>query len=410
VCVCFFFSTMLMKVFVLSLLVASFGLDDVHKDMVTIVCDKGYPIEQHFVETEDGYILGVFRIPYGRNESISSLNLHKPVVFLQHGLLDSSYTWVNNYPNQSLAFILADHGYDVWLGNNRGNTFSQRHVKYLKNSQEFWDFSYDEMAQYDVPNMIDYVLDYTNHEKLAYVGHSEGTTQMFAAPTFNSNINDKIAIYGALAPVAYVHHCKSTLIDLMSYMNIAVYFEIFGVKQFLPGVVINTIAPHLCNSIPNGCDSFLILLCGPTHDINASRIGVYVSETPADTSVKNMGHWAQGVKKQKFEMFDYGTKEKNQEHYHRNEPPQYDLSKLTMPIAIYSGKYDYLGDPEDLKQLINELNPNIIVGKTVVESFAHLDFTWGAHANEFVYYPLMKQIEQYLAPGVTLSKIDTRRC
>jgi len=397
---------MLIPIFLLSFFIGSFGLDsDCHKDMVTIVREKGYPIEEHFVETEDGYILGVFRIPYGRDETDESLHLHKPVVFLQHGLLDSSYTWVNNFPNESFGFILADQGYDVWLGNNRGNTFSQRHVKYLKNTPEFWNFSYDEMAQYDAPNMIDYVLHYTNHTQLAYVGHSEGTIQMFAAPTFNTNINDKIAIYGALAPVAYVHHCESILIDALAYLDVDVIFEILGVQQFLPGVdVLNRIGPDICNTIPNGCEDFLYLLCGPTTDLNSSRIEVYVSETPADTSVKNMAHWAQGIKREKFEMFDYGTKEKNYEHYQSDEPPQYNLSKLTMPIALYSGTNDYLADPTDVKTLEADLNPDIIISETVVQGFAHLDFTWGVHAQQYVYYPLLKEIQQYLGHGITLPK------
>ena len=42
-----------------------------------------------------------------------------PPVFLQHGLEDSSFTWVLNEPSQSLSYILFNAGYDVWFGNNR---------------------------------------------------------------------------------------------------------------------------------------------------------------------------------------------------------------------------------------------------------------------------------------------------
>jgi len=32
--------------------------------------------------------------------------------------------WVMNRPENAPAFVLAKNGYDVWLGNNRGNRFS----------------------------------------------------------------------------------------------------------------------------------------------------------------------------------------------------------------------------------------------------------------------------------------------
>jgi hypothetical protein len=38
-------------------------------------------------------------------------------VLLQHGLLESSAVFVDNGPRRSLAFALADAGFDVWMSN-----------------------------------------------------------------------------------------------------------------------------------------------------------------------------------------------------------------------------------------------------------------------------------------------------
>ena len=46
---------------------------------------------------------------------IKNENAVKPVVYLQHGVMVDSYTWVSNLPDQSLAFMLADAGFDVWM-------------------------------------------------------------------------------------------------------------------------------------------------------------------------------------------------------------------------------------------------------------------------------------------------------
>lgn len=59
-----------------------------------LIISAGYPLEQHKVETEDGFILTLHRIPGSKNA--------KPV-FLQHGLLGSSADWVMTGKGKALG-------------------------------------------------------------------------------------------------------------------------------------------------------------------------------------------------------------------------------------------------------------------------------------------------------------------
>ncbi|KAK6040194.1 ab-hydrolase associated lipase region [Cooperia oncophora] len=64
-----------------------------------IIRHWGYPVEVHYAVTQDGYILELHRIPYGKAGPTS--NTSRPVVFLQHGLESSSSDWVVNLPEQA---------------------------------------------------------------------------------------------------------------------------------------------------------------------------------------------------------------------------------------------------------------------------------------------------------------------
>lgn len=41
--------------------------------------------------------------------------------------------------------------------------------------EKFFNFSFDEMAEYDQPALWRYIMDKTGCEKITYMGHSQGT-------------------------------------------------------------------------------------------------------------------------------------------------------------------------------------------------------------------------------------------
>lgn len=113
-------------------------------EMCDLIRQEGLQCESHDVQTSDGYILNLFRVTHENTPS------NAKAVFLQHGLFSASTTWAVR-GNLSLAHVLADHGYNVWVGNNRGNIYGRRHIRLnpILNSQKFFDYSFYENGKYD---------------------------------------------------------------------------------------------------------------------------------------------------------------------------------------------------------------------------------------------------------------------
>ena len=62
------------------------------------------------------------------------------MVYLQHGLVDSCDTWIVNDEELAIAFVLANRGFDVWVGNSRGNRYSTKQMS--PSVLKFWDFTF----------------------------------------------------------------------------------------------------------------------------------------------------------------------------------------------------------------------------------------------------------------------------
>lgn len=129
-----------------------------------------------------------------------------------HGLLASSTCFLFNGPKHSLAYLLAEQGYDVWLGNARGTTFAKKHVNLDANADKstYWDFTWHEIGVYDLTTSIDYVLNVTEQQNLTYIGHSQGTTSFFVMASERKEYSEKIKLAVLLAPVGFMSHIPNT--------------------------------------------------------------------------------------------------------------------------------------------------------------------------------------------------------
>lgn len=67
------------------------------------------------------------------------------------------------------------------------------------------------MGNYDLPAMIDHVLEKTGAKKVTYVAHSQGTTQFFVMGALRPEYNDKISVFSALAPVAFLNGTEGAI-------------------------------------------------------------------------------------------------------------------------------------------------------------------------------------------------------
>ncbi|GMR34102.1 hypothetical protein PMAYCL1PPCAC_04297, partial [Pristionchus mayeri] len=305
------------------------------------------------------------------------------------------------------AFVFADAGFDVWMGNARGNTYSKKHVNLTSDDEKFSEFSWDEMAQYDLGAMIDYVLQQTGQKSLYYIGHSQGTLTMFSKLSLDPAFAPKIKKFFALAPVGSVAHIKGSFHDLADRLtdDIELFYELFGSREFTPNSEITELlAQWLCGGSERGVEednNIMFDLVGPSDQFNKSRTEVYVAHNPAGTSTQNIIHWAQMIEQGTVSRFDYGSSKKNYQHYGVNTPPAHDFSPIKTDMYLYWSDDDYLADAQDISEyLIPALNPAYVKLNQFVPKFNHLDFIWGLRATDELYLSILEIVKQDLGGTV----------
>ena len=102
-------------------------------------------------------------------------------------------------------------GYDVWMMNIRGTSYSRKHLKLEDciNCDKYWNFTHHESALEDYSASIDFILQETNSTKVIFIGYSMATAQYLMLLSEKPEYNKKIKGGFLLGP-RYHNHFSHT--------------------------------------------------------------------------------------------------------------------------------------------------------------------------------------------------------
>ncbi|CAM9010245.1 unnamed protein product [Wickerhamomyces anomalus] len=374
-------------------------------DIVDICHAHGYKVHEHVVQTKDGYLLAIHRI------LAKSSDIHKegrPVVYFHHGLLTNSELFVlGETPAKCLPYLLLEKGYDVWLGNNRGNKYSRKHLSLSSSSEKFWDYSLDEFALYDIPDTIDYILSTTNNLQLTYVGFSQGSAQAFGALSLNPKLNKKIKLFIGLSPAMIPKGLNHPIARLFVETAPQLVFSIFGRRAILPSVVFwQKLLGRLYYKTV--VDKSLVLLFGWTSsNITHNQKAIGYPHLFSPSSVKSVVHWFQIINNKRFQMYDEGlvsplTKITSTNlKVHRVAP--FPVQTISAPIYLIYGKNDMLIDINPTRAALTSCKEIEAIG---IDTYEHMDVLWARDVEEKVFKPVIDKIDKYNKQNQTMEIVE----
>ncbi|KAI1305792.1 Lipase 1 [Halotydeus destructor] len=386
------------------------GLDDpdYDRDTCMLIESRGFHCETHYPVTNDGYILSLFRIvnPFTRKSRGS--------VLLLHGLLGSSDDYLIASPGGNarpqagshkiggnLGFEISNHGYDVWLGNFRGNWYSTNHTKLspVLDKRKFWDFNIDHLVEHDLPAFTGHITKTTGENSIGYIGHSVGAAAMLALlasqPAKYSHVFKPVIL---LSPESRMTNTPSLTFSSLARIpsSDALLSDIGGpfpppipMQNFLVNVLCQNMIRSVCRSVLSEVVSL------DTSNHNQTRFPVMMSRWPQTSSAATVAHIVQSVKGNKFRKFDYSDEDENYRIHNKKSPPRYRLEHIqSHSLALFYSKDDDAVGIKDVKWLIKQLRVPLLDDYLIPqEDFKHFDYIWSKKAPKLVFGRILQLLD-----------------
>lgn len=354
-----------------------------------------YPGETHWIKTADNYILAVHRItgPAASMASEAATEAStsvRPIAFLQHGLFGTSARWTLGPPDKSLAYILADKGYDVWMGNTRGNSYSRNHTELDPDvDSAFWDFDLETASMGDLTATLDYVFNVTASERVFYICHSMGCAEILAFLSEFPEYNDRLDALFLMAPPLFMRNSRSRILTGIANLaeDVWGYYEIRRPKP----------RPWYINCQNIFCRRMFSRMLSISYpQLNMTMLPVIYDHLSHRSSSKVVYHFAQMMKtdqKKFFGKYDYGIEENQRRYNGSPTPPAFNLEAVSAPLYIFYGNGDKLVAPEDVKTLAATMPSTEAIYQIDYEGWNHNDFVYAIDAKKLVYDIIIQHME-----------------
>lgn len=166
----------------------------------------------------------------------------------------------------------------------------------------------------------------------------------------------KIELFVALAPIVRMDKIQSSMMVQVSKIPTSILegtIQTLHVWDLLPRTWASKEYGKFCHQFQSLCQAIAQAEDFDPAVDNAERLEDDQSHTPSGTGWRCLLHYAQVINSGEFKRYDYGE-QKNMVTYGQPTPPMYDLSEITIPVAIYHGDVDDLADPWDVAWLINK--------------------------------------------------------
>lgn len=328
--------------------------------------------------------------------------------------------------NRSLALMLANNGYDVWLASTRGSdpnnrgfvpnfykktlrrglnrykNMSSRSDILLKERMDrnsYWSFTLDDQIEYELPSQVATVLNSTGASKITMIGFSNSAMTILSMLAARPDVAERVDTYIGIAPVTYYNKLRGWfqwflegIIPLMPHNLDADLFISDKAATFARRVLIRG-----CANLPARytiCKYFLDLLFGPSPRFQTNLEPPFFGHLIWPTSWRCMAQHFQHIKSHRMAKFDYGPK-LNQRYYGYNQPPEYRIEDINpeVNIGLVSGAEDAWANQATLDETRNRLSkkPELDL---VLKEYNHLDLAGAFEVDVRVNTPILEFLNE----------------
>lgn len=427
-----------------------------------IILRSGYKYENHYISTQDGYVTQLVRLI---NPLADRRRLKQPPVMLFHGGSGSQVTYVSasaiqhhpeKYPrvssdgpitswNRSLAFVLANNGYDVWIIGTRGaGPGNQGHIKFrgpksidrsgaaadkigvpffknINEATEYWNFSMDEIVTFEMTRQIDRVLDMTGASKVTLFGYSISPAMTLMLLAERPDYATKVHSIVSMAPIITakgINRLNRLLCEMVTRFVSDRLGTLLMSELFLTSATKNVFQALNTNKFVRYSltKPLLALISGPSAKYLSLVEPAFGGHTGNPVSFREVKQVCQQAFSGRLQKYDFGPR-KNKLLYGTRRPPAFDISDLHVDHwLVISGANDKVATQYSVNQYLRDVKHPKPYKNIVVEGYNHLDLVAALDNDVKINLPILEFLDRshlppmnYIKPISEKSREEDRR-